>query len=171
MRTPLSLILLIVVSAAAVIGAQSQEGFRFKSGVEFVNVTATVTDGDGRFIGGLTRENFVVYDEGKPQEIVTFTSERVPVSLGMLLDVSGSMTEDRLAVARSAIRHFVSELLGKEDELFLLEFAGRGRLLHTWTRDRDAFGQALARAGGANTQPSGPGRSAVIARWPSRPLP
>jgi len=48
MRTPPSLILLIVVAAATVTGAQPQEGFRFKSGVEFVNVTATVTDGNGR---------------------------------------------------------------------------------------------------------------------------
>ena len=53
MRTPPLLILLIVVIAAAVTGAQSQEGFRFKSGVEFVNVTATVTDGNGRFKPGL----------------------------------------------------------------------------------------------------------------------
>ena len=56
MRTPPSLVLLIVVATAAVIGAQSQEGFRFKSGVEFVNVTATVTDGNGRFVSGLRQE-------------------------------------------------------------------------------------------------------------------
>jgi Ca-activated chloride channel homolog len=142
------------VAVIAISGARAQQPV-FKSGVDLVNVTATVTDGDGRFISGLTRENFVIYDDGKPQEIVTFTSERVPVSLGMLLDVSGSMSEDRLAVARSAIRHFVSNLLGKEDELFLLEFAGRGRMLQTWTRDRDAFGLALARARGG--QPSGAG--------------
>ena len=57
MRTPPSLVLLIVVATAAVIGAQSQEGFRFKSGVEFVNVTATVTDGNGRFVSGLRQED------------------------------------------------------------------------------------------------------------------
>ena len=63
MRTPLSLIVL-VVAAAAVTGAQSQEGFRFKSGVEFVNVTATVTDGNGRFVSGLRQEDFTVYEDG-----------------------------------------------------------------------------------------------------------
>jgi len=142
------------VAVIAIAGARAQQPV-FKSGVDLVNVTATVTDSDGRFISGLTRENFVVYDEGKPQEIVTFTSERVPVSLGMLLDVSGSMTDERLAIARSAIRRFTRDLLGQEDELFLWEFAGRARILQPWTRDREAFSLALARANGGITQPSG----------------
>ena len=118
----------------------------FKGGVDLVNVTATVTDGDGRFMSGLTKEDFAVLDDGRPQEIISFSSERVPVSLGMLLDVSGSMSEDRMAVARSAIDRFVFDLLGKEDELFLMEFTARGRMLQTWTRDRDTFSRALARA-------------------------
>jgi Ca-activated chloride channel family protein len=118
----------------------------FRGGVDLVNVTATVTDGDGRFISGLTKENFVIYDDGKRQEIVTFSSERVPVSLGMLLDISGSMTEDRLATARAAIHHFIFDLLAKDDELFLMEFAGRSRMLQTWTRDRDTLNRALGRA-------------------------
>ena len=96
MRTPLSLILLIVVSAAAVIGAQSQEGFRFKSGVEFVNVTATVTDGNGRFVSGLRQEDFTVYEDGQIQDVSHFSSDRVPVSLGIALDASGSMSPSSL---------------------------------------------------------------------------
>ena len=55
----------------------------FRAGVDLVKVTATVTDGNGHAINGLTRDDFVVYDEGKPQEIVTFSSERPPVSLGI----------------------------------------------------------------------------------------
>ena len=118
----------------------------FKGGVDVVNVTATITDGDGRFISGLTKEDFAVLDDGRPQEIISFSSERVPVSLGMLLDVSGSMTEDRMATSRSAINRFIFDLLGKEDEFFLMEFTARGRMLQTWTRDRDTFSRALARA-------------------------
>jgi Ca-activated chloride channel homolog len=118
----------------------------FKAGVELVDVAATVTDGDGRFISGLTRDDFIVYEDGKPQEIVSFSSERVPVSLAMLLDVSASMTEDQLVTARLAIDHFVFDLLDKEDELLLMEFAGRDRILQPWTRDREMFSRALARA-------------------------
>lgn len=118
----------------------------FKAGVDVVDVAATVTDGNGRFISGLTKDDFTVYEDGKRQEIVSFSSDRVPVSLAMLLDVSASMTEDQLATAREAINHFVFDLLAKEDELFLVEFAGRGRILQPWTRDRDRFSRALARA-------------------------
>ena len=145
MRHPPITLVAVTATAAllAIIHAHAQQPV-FKGGVDLVNVTATVTDGDGRFISGLTRDDFVVYDEGKPQEIVTFSSERVSVSLGMLVDVSASMTEDRLATARAAINHFIFNLLGKEDELFLLEFAGRGRMLQTWTRDRDTFSRALS---------------------------
>jgi len=141
---PITLVAVTATAALlAIIHAHAQQPV-FKGGVDLVNVTATVTDGDGRFISGLTKDDFVVYDEGKPQEIVTFSSERVPVSLGMLLDVSASMTDDRMATARAAIDHFIVNLLGKEDELFLLEFAGRGRMLQTWTRDRDTFSRALS---------------------------
>ena len=145
---PIALVAVTATAALlAIIHARAQQPV-FRGGVDLVNVTATVTDGNGRFISGLTKDDFVVYDEGKPQEIVTFSSERVSVSLGMLLDVSGSMTEDRLATARAAINHFIFNLLGKEDELFLLEFAARGRMLQTWTRDRDTFSRALAGAKG-----------------------
>jgi Ca-activated chloride channel homolog len=117
----------------------------FKAGVDLVDLAVTVTDRDGRFISGLTKDDFVVQDEGRPQEIVAFSSERVPVSLGVLLDVSGSMTADQLTAGRLAINHFAFDLLDSADELFLTEFAGRGRLLQTWTRDRHLFSAALDR--------------------------
>ena len=63
MRTPPLLLLVIVAAAATVMAAQSQEGFRFRSGVEFVNVTATVTDDNGRFVSGLRQEDFTVYED------------------------------------------------------------------------------------------------------------
>jgi Ca-activated chloride channel homolog len=118
----------------------------FKAGVDLVDLAVTVTDRDGRFVSGLTKNDFVVYDDGKPQEIVTFSSDRVPVSLGILLDVSGSMTDDQLTTGRLAINRLAFELLDSADELFLMEFAGRGRLLQTWTRNRELFSRALARA-------------------------
>ena len=118
----------------------------FKAGVELVDVAATVTAGDGRFISGLTKDDFVLYEDGKRQEIVSFSSQRVPVSLAMLLDVSSSMTEDQIATARLAINHFADNLLDRQDELFLMEFAGRGRVLQAWTRDREMFSRSLARA-------------------------
>ena len=59
--------------------AQQPEGFRFKSGVELINVTATVTDRSGRFYSNLRKEDFVVYEDNKPVEITHFNAERTPV--------------------------------------------------------------------------------------------
>src|SRR5688572_1144661 len=134
-----------MVAFLALVSASAQQAV-FKAGIEIVDVAATVTDGDGRFISGLTKDDFIVYEDGKRQEIVSFSSERVPVSLAMLLDVSASMTADQLATARLAINHFVFDLLDKEDELLLMEFAGGDRILQNWTRDREMFSHALGRA-------------------------
>jgi len=143
MRTPSSLILFIIVGAAAVTAAQSQEGFRFKSGVEFVNVTATVTDTSGRFVPGLRQEDFTVYEDGQVQEVSHFSSDRVPVSLGIALDASGSMTPEKLASARAAIDRLIFKLLAQDDELFFVEFATRAEVTQGWTTDRQLISRAL----------------------------
>lgn len=117
----------------------------FRSGIELVNVTATVTDDSGRFVPNLMRTDFVVLEDGQPQEIVYFANERVPVSLGILLDVSGSMTPDKMASARGAIDRLVLDRLGAEDEFFFMAFATRPRLLQEWTRDRGAISRAVRR--------------------------
>jgi len=144
MRASSPLIVLTVVAAAAAsIGAQSQEGFRFRSGVDLVNVTATVTDDDGRFVSGLRREDFSVYEDGKLQDVSYFNNDRVPVSLGILLDASGSMTPDKMSAARSAIDRLIYDLLDKDDELFFMEFATRASLVQHWTTDRRLISRAV----------------------------
>ncbi len=148
MRTlPRSLTATALILSAAIVSmtAQGQEGFTFRSGVELINVTATVTDDDGRFVAGLRKEDFSVFEDGERQEVTHFSNERVPVSLGILLDTSGSMTSDKMSAARSAIDRFIFDLLGKEDELFFMEFANRPDLLQDWTTDRRAISRAVAR--------------------------
>jgi VWFA-related protein len=134
-----------VTVAAVSVTAQSSDGFRFRSGVELVNVTATVTDESGRFVSGLRKEDFAVYDDGVKQEVSHFSSDRVPVSLGIVLDASGSMTSDKIATAQAAIDRFIYELLGKDDELFFIEFANRPRLTQQWTKDRRLISRAVSR--------------------------
>jgi Ca-activated chloride channel family protein len=144
---------LVLLAVVAPLAAQTQEGFSFRSGVELVNVTATVTDGDGRFVSGLRQEDFSIYEDGDPQTITHFSNERVPASLGIVLDASGSMTPDKMSAARSAIDRFIYDLLGKDDELFFMEFANRPDLVQEWTTDRRAISRAVARvtpAGGTS---------------------
>lgn len=123
----------------------SQDGASFQSGVEVINVTATVTDGEGRFVSGLRREDFRIYEDGELQEITHFNHDRSPVSLGIALDTSGSMTSDKMSAARAAIDRFVYDLLKTDDELFFLQFANRPHLIQEWTTDRRAISRAVAR--------------------------
>jgi VWFA-related protein len=131
--------------AIAAVTVSAQDGFRFRSGVELINVTATVTDDNGRFVSSLQKGDFTLYEDGKQQEITHFSNERVPVSLGILLDASGSMTSDKMAAARAAIDRFVFDLLGAEDELFFVEFANVPRLTQQWTKDKRALSRAVGR--------------------------
>jgi len=106
-------------------------------------VTATVTDAQGRFVPGLTADDFEVYEDGKLQTISQFESERVPVSLGIALDTSGSMAGERMAAAQGAVNRFLYDLLGEQDEVFLYRFDSRPVLVHGWTDDRRSVGRAL----------------------------
>ena len=145
MRTTALPIVLLVAVTAAVAGARPQEGSNFRSGVELINVTAWVTDRNGRFVSGLHKEDFTVLEDGERQEVTYFSSERVPVSLGLVLDTSGSMTPEKMSSARSAIDRLVYDLLGADDELFFLEFANRAHLVQEWTTDRRAISSSVAR--------------------------
>jgi VWFA-related protein len=122
-----------------------QEGFRFKSGVELINVTATVIDRGGRFASGLELDDFVVYEDGKPVEITHFSAERTPVSLGIVLDTSGSMAGEKMDAARDAIDRFLSLLPDELDEFFLYRFNADPYLVNDWTNERRLVSRNLAR--------------------------
>src|SRR5512134_1481010 len=94
----------------------TEDGFRFRSGVELINVSATVTDQRGRFVSGLLKEDFSLYEDGQPQNITHFSADRVPVSLGLVLDVSGSMDGEKWSAALNALDRFLFDLLDPADE-------------------------------------------------------
>jgi Ca-activated chloride channel homolog len=121
------------------------QGFRFKSGVELVNVTATVSDVNGRFVPGLRQEDFIVYEDDAPMTVTQFSAERVAVSLGIALDTSGSMAGTKIQEAQTALDHLLFDLLDRQDEVFLYRFSNTPVLLQTWTRDRQQLSRALGR--------------------------
>lgn len=132
-----------LVAAASVAPLAAQDGFRFRSTAELINVTATVTDPSGRFVSNLRKEDFVVYEDGQRQQISHFSSERVPVSLGIVLDVSGSMSGEKFRAAQAALDRFMYDLLAPEDEIFLLSFSDRTDLVSDWTTDRRQLSRGL----------------------------
>jgi VWFA-related protein len=116
----------------------------FQSGVEITSLTATVTDRDGHPVTGLTRDAFEVYEDGVRQTITQFTRERVPIGLGVLLDISDSMFGKRMDDARAAVDKFLFELLDPADEFFLMAFNHRPHPLTGWTREQGDVRHALA---------------------------
>ena len=120
-----------------------RQAFRFRTGVELINVTATVTDGSGRFVSGLRKDDFRVYEDDQLQTITHFSSERVPVSLGIILDTSGSMEGEKMIAAKRALNRFLLELLGPDDEVFLYRFDSSPELVHGWTTDRRLVSREL----------------------------
>lgn len=122
-----------------------EPGFSFRTSASLVNVTVTVTDDNGRFVPGLRKEDFVVYEDGKPVTITHFDNERVPVSLGLVMDTSGSMSGEKMAAAKSAVERFLYGLLDQQDEVFLYQFESQATLVQDWTTDRGAISRALGR--------------------------
>lgn len=135
-RLPLAAILLAMAGAA--LGAQS-----FRARIDIVQVTVAVTDGEGRLVTGLTRDDFQIYEDGDEQPITQFTDERVPVSLAVLLDASDSMRGQAMADARGAVDRFVGDLLLEGDEALVATFNHRPRLAATWTIPPSAARHAL----------------------------
>ena len=131
--------------AAADRPVAGQEGFRFKSGVELINVTATVTDRSGRFASGLHKEDFILYEDDQPMEVTHFSAERTPVSLGIVIDTSGSMAGDKWLSARDAIERFLDALPDPQDEFFMYRFSGNADLVHDWTFERQDIKRSLGR--------------------------
>jgi Mg-chelatase subunit ChlD len=101
-----------VIAGGASVAGQNQEEFRFRSGVDLVNVTATVIDRNGRFVPGLRQSDFIVYEENELQEVTHF-SRRVPVGLGIVLDTSGSMVGEKLSNALMAIDRFLQAAVAR----------------------------------------------------------
>ncbi len=146
-------VILALVAALASVNAQQQtprgddsrDGFRFKSGVDLINVTATVFDADGRFVPGLRQDDFSVFENSVRQELTYFSAERVPVSLGIVLDTSGSMAGEKMDDARAALDRFVLDLLDERDEVFLYRFSDHPILVQDWTADRTRVSRAMSR--------------------------
>ena len=118
----------------------------FDTRVDLVVVNATVTDSAGHFVTGLRQPDFALLEDGRPVDITAFNSDRVPVSLGIALDVSGSMKGDKMTAAREALDRLLNQLLDRNDEIFVYGFSDEPVLLQDWTTRRDVLRQALDHA-------------------------
>lgn len=126
--------LFLAFSPVAVTDAQQKQGMRtIKVDVDLVLITATVTDFDGRYITGLGKEHFQIWEDKVEQTIAHFSSEDVPISVGVVFDISGSM-KDKISTARDAAATFL-KAGNPDDEYFLVEFNDRAQVAENFTAD------------------------------------
>jgi VWFA-related protein len=106
-------------------------------------LTVTVTDPQGHYVTGLRPEDFLVYEEDLPQKITYFsTGQEEPVSLGFLVDTSGSMV-NKIARARHALRRFFGSIK-RGDEVFLEAFSGRPVVVQEFTDDKTSLDESVS---------------------------
>ena len=112
-------------------GAKLKPGETIRVDVNLALVNVTVTDPLGRLVTGLERENFRVFEDNTEQEVVTMSSEDVPISIGLVFDMSGSMS-DKVDKARQAAIQFM-RTANPLDQFFLVSFNDRAELTSGFT--------------------------------------
>jgi Ca-activated chloride channel family protein len=143
MRSP-ALLLFTVLSVAGAVSAQEKAlpepdalpRVTFKSGVDMVTVSVSVRDRRGRLVRDLTRSDFTVLDSGERSEIRDFYAGESPLSLALLLDISGSMAVGgNIDRAREAVAVTMTHLRGSIDEAALFTFDSELRQIVGFTTD------------------------------------
>lgn len=120
----------------------------FRAYADLVLIPVTVTDSLNRFVLGLQKDDFHLFEDGVEQNLAHFSGEDAPLSVGLLFDESGSM-DYKLRTSRGAALQLLS-VLNKEDEAFLVEFADRANVSVGFTRNTEQIRRALT-----NIQPNG----------------
>jgi Ca-activated chloride channel family protein len=117
-------------------------GARIRMNVDMVLVPVTITDPMNRLVTGLEQEDFQVFENNGQQKIASFASEDAPVSIGIIFDLSGSMTS-KLVRARESILQFI-KTANPQDEFFVIGFNDRPELIEDFTNSVEDIQARLA---------------------------
>lgn len=118
-----SALLFLLLLAASSLRAQQDNDTTLKVNVRLVDVFVNVTDSNGAVVGSLARNDFALFEDGRPQTIALFERQtQVPLSLTLAIDTSGSVKKDLGAESASAKR-FVRSVLRPQDQMSVLQFA------------------------------------------------
>ncbi|MGB6192997.1 MAG: VWA domain-containing protein [Terracidiphilus sp.] len=127
MRRKISLAVVLVLPIAAAFFAAASfpqsPDVTFRVDVKLVNVFVNVTDANGTLVGGLTRDDFALFEDNRPQEIAVFERQsELPLNLTLAVDTSASVYKDRV-LERDAAKRFVHALLRPQDQMAVFEFS------------------------------------------------
>jgi VWFA-related protein len=116
-------------------------GYTIGVNVDLVLMYTSVFDKSGRFVEGLKKDNFQVYEDGVAQNIASFSQEDVPISMGILLDLSGSMRGKIDQINKAAVAFIRAS--NPQDQVFLIGFNENVELIQDFTSDVDEITDAL----------------------------
>lgn len=136
------LALLALATVTAGHGPRSATAQQFAARTDLVEVYATVTDDEGRFVTDLTQDEFTVLEDGVPQPVSTFATGEQPVSIALAVDRSFSMARGQLDAARRGGRELLLEL-GDQDRAMLVAIGSDVEVPVALTNDRRAVDAAL----------------------------
>jgi len=115
----------------------------FRVDVKLVNIFVNVTDKNGALVGGLTRDDFAVYEDGRAQEIAVFERQsELPLNLTLAIDTSGSVHKD-MSEEAGAARRFVRAILRPQDQMSVLQFATKVDVLAPFTNNVSTIDRSL----------------------------
>ena len=127
---------------------EKKPGLEHQISVNAIAISVTVQDRSGKYVNDLTQDDFKVYENNAAQTITYFKHDfDAPISLTVLLDVSGSMElQDKLRESKEALRYLLTVLLSARDEVSLLIFAdGEVEVAAAFSTDKKEFLRELAR--------------------------
>jgi len=131
----------------AIRGAQTLEkgphgGFTLRQNVDEVVLNVTVLDEGGHLVNDLNRDDFKIFEDGVPQTIASFQHQDIPVSMGMIIDNSGSMRDKRAAVNTTALD--LVKASNREDEAFVVNFSDEAFIDQDFTSDIGKLREGLS---------------------------
>ena len=124
-----------LATCAATFAAAAQSPPSFRADTTLVLVPVTVTDPMNRYVLGLGQQHFHVMEDGVEQTVASFSNEDAPLSVGFLVDASGSMGT-KLGISRRAVGQFLKSM-NPSDEAFLVEFSDRAEVALPFTHEMD----------------------------------
>ena len=121
--------------------ALGRDVFQTSSGM--VTTAVTVRERTGRLVSNLSEHDFVVKEDGRPQALTRFTSERTPLSVAMVIDISQGLRGEPMEITRGAARRFIETALRPDDEVALVSFNHVVNVVANWTTDRTRLRASL----------------------------
>jgi Ca-activated chloride channel family protein len=151
MRKTIAITAALVAIGGVAGRSQQQPPPSFRTGVDIVSMSVTVTEGPNRYVTDLDTTNFSVFEDGVKQDVTYFTKANLPIALSLLIDTSASM-ESRLETAQEAAIGFARSLRS-HDLAEIVDFDSRATILQPFTNDASQLEQAIRKtaAGGSTS--------------------